>query len=324
MVLAVCGLVFAAPVNPARAITGSNILNDNHTLYSGASLISPDGEYKLVMQSSDGNLVLYSEPQGHPLWSSNTQDPGAYAVMKGGLLEIIDKYEGTVVRSFGKSGNPGAFLEVQDDGNVVIYPASGAALWSTGTTYGLWSVPTPSWWKGTCDSGYNSTFHSIGSFRGLIACGPGGSIRPEANDPGSPINAWEWQCVELSTRWLRQEWGIPQQFGDGHNLVDNYWNGYLQSRVSTYHIQRETPSTAGRRLSPGDVVQFASVKYSPSGHTDVVIDVSGLNEATGNGKITTLNENAPGTEQLAVANWHFSFPGFYGYLMPATAWLHHS
>jgi hypothetical protein len=31
------------------------------------------------------------------------------------------------------AGNAGAYLEVQNDGNVVIYSASGAALWSTGT-----------------------------------------------------------------------------------------------------------------------------------------------------------------------------------------------
>jgi hypothetical protein len=32
------------------------------------------------------------------------------------------------------AGDAGAYLDVQNDGNVVIYGASGTALWSTGTT----------------------------------------------------------------------------------------------------------------------------------------------------------------------------------------------
>jgi hypothetical protein len=33
----------------------------------------------------------------------------------------------------GTPGNSGAYLQVQNDGNVVIYSASGSVLWSTGT-----------------------------------------------------------------------------------------------------------------------------------------------------------------------------------------------
>jgi hypothetical protein len=54
----------------------------------------------LEMQASDGNLVLRDGSQ-NPLWSS------------------------------GSVGHPGAYLAVQDDGNVVIY--DGAAVWHTNT-----------------------------------------------------------------------------------------------------------------------------------------------------------------------------------------------
>lgn len=50
----------------------------------------------------DGNLVLYLEVSGAATWASNT------------------------------NGNPGSFLVVQDDGNVVIYKPN-HPIWATGT-----------------------------------------------------------------------------------------------------------------------------------------------------------------------------------------------
>ena len=40
---------------------------------------------------------------------------------------------GTPLWPSGTVGNAGAYLDVQNDGNVVIYSASGAALWASGT-----------------------------------------------------------------------------------------------------------------------------------------------------------------------------------------------
>ena len=48
------------------------------------------------------SFVLYTS-SGAPVWASNT------------------------------AGNAGAYLDVQNDGNVVINSASGSVLWSTGT-----------------------------------------------------------------------------------------------------------------------------------------------------------------------------------------------
>ena len=68
---------------------------------------------------TDGNLVLY-DTSGQPYWDSNTQ------------------------------GNPGAFLNVQDDGNLVVYRAGSTtqtetannALWASGTFRRLISRPS--------------------------------------------------------------------------------------------------------------------------------------------------------------------------------------
>jgi hypothetical protein len=76
-------------------------------LLSGWNLRSANGRFTLVMQSSDGNLVLYdsSKSPWQALWASGT------------------------------SGHPGAFLAMQKpDGNAVVYTPSGQPLWDPGFT----------------------------------------------------------------------------------------------------------------------------------------------------------------------------------------------
>ena len=58
-------------------------------------------EDSYMTMQSDGNLVWYSN--GRAIWSSRT------------------------------NGNPGARLDVQEDGNVVIYTKSNRAIWATNT-----------------------------------------------------------------------------------------------------------------------------------------------------------------------------------------------
>ncbi|HRI71516.1 MAG TPA: hypothetical protein PK156_45090, partial [Polyangium sp.] len=42
-------------------------------------------------------------------------------------------HNGSPVWASGTDGHPGAYLIMQDDGNVVIYSTEGRALWSTNT-----------------------------------------------------------------------------------------------------------------------------------------------------------------------------------------------
>lgn len=91
---------------------GSPKLNANQQLTSGQFLLSPNGNYKLIYQA-DGNLVLYAS--NTVLWSSQT---------------------------FGKSCGKAI---LQDDGNFVVYDASGAAVWganSEGGKYGSYANST--------------------------------------------------------------------------------------------------------------------------------------------------------------------------------------
>ena len=79
---------------------GRNDLLQGQRLYGGEYILSNDGRFVLAMQD-DGNLVVYHK-NGH-YWDSNTH------------------------------GNPGAFAQLQYDGNFVIYNSSNKPLWNTET-----------------------------------------------------------------------------------------------------------------------------------------------------------------------------------------------
>jgi cell wall-associated NlpC family hydrolase len=95
-----------------------------------AFLLSPDHQYRLAMQTSDGNLVLYHGAQ--PLWSSGSQGAGAYVAMQGDGNLVI--YNGPAKWSSNTADFPSASLRLQDDGNLVIYHA-GHAIWTWSSGY---------------------------------------------------------------------------------------------------------------------------------------------------------------------------------------------
>lgn len=78
-----------------------NQLTNGQQMHSNQYIMSPDGRFVLMMESG-GNLAEYTAGVTSPIWSTGT------------------------------GGNSGAWLGVQSDGNVVLYSASGSALWSTG------------------------------------------------------------------------------------------------------------------------------------------------------------------------------------------------
>jgi hypothetical protein len=109
------------------------------SLHPGQSLQSNNRLHTLIMQT-DGNVVLY-DSMSHPRWATNT----------GGLItprELIMQPDGNLVlySTDGKArwasltwNNPGAFFNVQDDGNLVVYRAGSQtetgdnALWAAGS-----------------------------------------------------------------------------------------------------------------------------------------------------------------------------------------------
>ena len=125
-------LVLYSPSNaPLWSNSATNaIVGPGETLSGDQYLLSSDRHYRLVMQG-DGNLVEYVG--GRALWSADTGGhPGAYAVMQStdGNLVVYSAKNQPLWAS-----NPtvqGAYLALQPDANLVLYSPSNAPLWSSG------------------------------------------------------------------------------------------------------------------------------------------------------------------------------------------------
>ncbi|MHB8246358.1 MAG: hypothetical protein ACYDGN_13595 [Acidimicrobiales bacterium] len=181
---------------------------------------------------------------------------------------------------------------------------------STYTPYVLANglVPNPPWWHGRCDGAPNGAYpgsHPIGAvWDGLVACGPGpnqgGTDQWTRFFPG----AWgelEWECVELSMRWMYLAWGVPPYSANGAQIVDNY----VQYNPSGPALRVVQNGTKGIAPQPGDVLEL---KFSPGdtfGHTEVVTSSQVNIHGDGTVRVITQNLNSPsnGWYTLTVNNW---------------------
>ena len=109
-------------------------------LFYGTSIWSTNGNYWMVQQATDGNLVLYTnvEQKAKALWSSNTavgHTTEGVLQLDGNLVIYSDSNHSVSNALFSTktSAFPNATAKIQNDGNFVIRDASGAAVWATGT-----------------------------------------------------------------------------------------------------------------------------------------------------------------------------------------------
>ncbi len=115
------------------------------TLFSGQSLLpgqslQSDNQWFTLTMQSDGNVVLYNT-QPKPLWATHTGPgqftPSGLIMQTDGNLVLYDT-SGQPHWESNTPGNPGAFLNVQDDGNLVVYregsttQTANNALWDAG------------------------------------------------------------------------------------------------------------------------------------------------------------------------------------------------
>ena len=153
------------------------------------------------------------------------------------------------------------------------------------------TVPTvgfPSWWRGDCDVGHDPGSHRLGAvWHGLVACGPRPSRGGRDVTTHYFSGAWgeyEWECVELSMRWLYQAYGVHPFNANGNAVVDNY------SRADGGGLIKIANGRHGVVPQPGNVLEFAGHPY---GHTAVV--TAAAVDRSGNGSVTVIEENASPT-----------------------------
>jgi hypothetical protein len=158
------------------------------------------------------------------------------------------------------------------------------------------SLGRPSWWSATCD-GNGSTLSSSGAFMGLQVCTNGGNAID--NVPG--VAQYEWQCADLSDRYLVQRYGLNGPGGNGNQVATNWYNDYPSK--FQLHSNGDGAKTAP---VPGDVVSFA-VGAAASGHTGVVY--KSTVDSSGNGTVYFVDQNWTGDggyNSASVSNWNVS------------------
>lgn len=107
-------------------------LTAGQALKRGDQLISPNGRFKLILQT-DSNLVLYGPGQALRAWGQTGNDSAAMQTDGNFVL-----YAGSSPTwASDTSGNGGARLVMQDDGNLVVYTPDNRALWSSETAGGV-------------------------------------------------------------------------------------------------------------------------------------------------------------------------------------------
>jgi hypothetical protein len=181
------------------------------------------------------------------------------------------------------------------------------------------ALPRPAWWDGPCDVGDNGISYQLAArFDGLQDCGPGSGVSGQDYLTDFFTGSWgeyEWECVELSMRWMYMAWGVAPYAANGNGVVPNYPHG----EAGYPDVTDVANGTKGEAPQPGDVLSIDD--SNPDGHTEVVSasSVNGL----GNGFVTVITENNPtgasGWATLSVADWVVSdgIPGD-----AVVGWLH--
>jgi hypothetical protein len=120
------------PVHPEALISTG-------VMQIGQELPSVNSRYSFKFQL-DGDLVVYDNAAGKPLWSSNTKGSQAnrLVMQNDGHLVLITKDDSLVWSSNKTSTQGDYFLLMQDDGNLVIYQGklyneSAVPIWATQT-----------------------------------------------------------------------------------------------------------------------------------------------------------------------------------------------
>jgi hypothetical protein len=170
------------------------------------------------------------------------------------------------------------------------------------------NLPSPDWWSGDCDKNNFPGSYPLGaSYRGVKACGPTGTFHLVIFETGF-WGEYEWQCVELSMRYMYLAYGIHPYSGDGNDVVYNY-PGTLLKKIYNNGVKGLVPVA-------GDVLSYGS--NTSYGHT-AIVSASDV-DSSGNGTVTVVEQNASstGTSTLSVKSWVVNSK----YGMDIIGWLH--
>lgn len=136
------------PTPPPQAApqpqSGCSVFHSHTYLAPGRSIQACDGAPFQLTHQQDGNVVLRRTDTGQALWSTGTRgrSTGNLNMQADGNL-VLYSPTGTAIWNSGTHGNPGAFAFVHGDGNFRIHRPNLQPIWSTNTTVSTPPPPPP-------------------------------------------------------------------------------------------------------------------------------------------------------------------------------------
>lgn len=198
------------------------------------------------------------------------------------------------------------------------------------------------WWSGTCDDGnyypymgvhsYSLTSGGVAtSYNGVSACGPLPGYSwgaPEKFPTSSDITEFEFQCAELASRYVYQQYGIHPYKADGLNMVDQFpISGTSLTRISNHTAWGS--SATNNAPAPGDIISYYNSSIDSNadesggdvGHVAIV--TGSTVDSSGNGTLTLMEQNASssGVKTESVSGWVVAD---YGTHLQVKNWLHNA
>ena len=120
----------------------NGVMPQGNELGIGAALESANKRFRLNMQS-DGNLVLYKEPEHRPIWHTNTINTGGYrANLQSDGNFVVYTERSVPIWNSRTQGTNKNYLMLQNDGNLVIYAYDENGQFNTDRKYAQWSTGT--------------------------------------------------------------------------------------------------------------------------------------------------------------------------------------
>lgn len=103
----------------------------NQSMAPNQYLQSQNGSHRMYLQG-DGNLVVYRQSDGTPLWASNTRNQGGTRLtMQGDGNLVLYTSTNTPVWASNSVGTGGNRAVMRNDGIFAVYNAANLAVWST-------------------------------------------------------------------------------------------------------------------------------------------------------------------------------------------------
>jgi hypothetical protein len=303
---------YYSALRSARLGQGGQIFNGPRANLFGQSVV---GQATVVSLNLDGPvpkptlIVEWVVEAGQRLWIVRaSQEPtteGAGGVSASALSSFSD-----LELASHTLDNPSTVRTASDSLPGPIRPARSAG-----------ELATPAWWNGDCDhvtyqtrSGGLSSYRLGAVYLGMPACGP----RPFADHAPDVVvrfapHIWgvlEWECVELSMRFIYLANGVHAYPANGSQVVWNY-----SSSADGGSLQKIGNGSPNAAPQPGDVLSYGAT--STVGHTSVVM--SATVDMTGTGNINVIEENnsVSGTSTLSMVNWYVK-----GNSGSVSGWLH--